>query len=172
MSPPLAPFLRPDGFEPPRPGAVLRETSLVTEAGRYAARSVAEGRARRRTSYIGRTAERAAEPVVLVPGFLAGDGSLTLMARELRRVGFRTYRSHIRANVGCTVDAAAELEARLESIAIRRGSRVQVVGQHPEAAVFLAQTCHKGMLPTNAWKRDGVMVHTFETEIIEEEITR
>ncbi len=34
---------------------------------------------------------------------------------------------------------------------------------------FLAQTCHKAMLPTDAWKRDGATVHTFETEIIQEE---
>ena len=69
-----------------------------------------------------------AEPVVLVPGFMAGDGTLRLMAAALRREGFRTYRSHIHANVGCTLNAAAQLEARLESIAIRRGSRVQIVG--------------------------------------------
>jgi AmmeMemoRadiSam system protein A len=40
------------------------------------------------------------------------------------------------------------------------------------AEEFLAQTCHKAMLPTDAWQRDGVTVHTFETEIIEEETTR
>jgi pimeloyl-ACP methyl ester carboxylesterase len=50
------------------------------------------------------------------------------MSRALRRRGFRTYRSHIRANVGCTLSAAAQLESRIESIAIRRGSRVHVVG--------------------------------------------
>ena len=31
---------------------------------------------------------------VLVPGFMAGDGTLALMARILRDTGFRTYRSH------------------------------------------------------------------------------
>jgi triacylglycerol lipase len=66
--------------------------------------------------------------VVLVPGFMAGDGTLGLLAAALRRQGFRTYRSHIHANVGCTLNAAAQLEARLESISIRRGSRVQIVG--------------------------------------------
>nr|WP_281385931.1 alpha/beta fold hydrolase [Nocardioides luti] len=50
------------------------------------------------------------------------------MARSLRRQGFRTYRSHIHANVGCTLNAAAQLESRLESIVIRRGTRVQIVG--------------------------------------------
>src|SRR4029453_887622 len=42
--------------------------------------------------------------------------------------GFRTYRSHMHANVGCTLTATALLESRLESIAIKRGSRVQIVG--------------------------------------------
>jgi len=50
-----------------------------------------------------------ADPVVLVPGFMAGDGTLALMARSLRRRGFRTYRSHIHANVGCTLNGAAQL---------------------------------------------------------------
>ena len=40
------------------------------------------------------------------------------------------------------------------------------------AEEFLAQTCFKASLPTDAWKRDGVTVHIFETEIIEEETTR
>ncbi len=125
---PLAPFLLPDGFTPPALVAVLREGSLVTEAGRLALRSAEERRTRRSLPYTGRRAVRAADPVILVPGFMAGDTSLSLMARALRAQGFRTYRSHIRANVGCTGDAASQLEARLESIAIRRGTRVQVVG--------------------------------------------
>ena len=67
-------------------------------------------------------------PVVLVPGFLAGDGTLRPMARVLREHGYRTYRSAIRVNAGCTLDAVAQLETRLESIALRRGGRVQIVG--------------------------------------------
>ena len=50
------------------------------------------------------------------------------MARSLREQGFRTYRSLIHVNVGCTLNAAAQLETRLESIAQRRGTRVQIVG--------------------------------------------
>ena len=33
---------------------------------------------------------------------------------------------------------------------------------------FLAQTCVKAALPPDAWKHDGAVVHTFETEIIAE----
>jgi len=125
---PLAAFLLPEGFTRPHAAAVLREGSVVTEAGRYALRSVEERRTRRATPYAGRQAARAVDPVILVPGFLAGDGTLAFMARALRQRGFRTYRSHIHANVGCTANAAAQLESRLESISIRRGSRVQIVG--------------------------------------------
>ncbi len=124
----LADFLLPTGFECPRPSAVLREGSAMLEAGRYAWRAAGERRARRATPYAGRPASRHGDPVILVPGFLAGDGTLSLMARALRAQGFRTYRSQIHANIGCTLNAAAQLETRLESIAMRRGSRVQIVG--------------------------------------------
>ena len=124
----LADFLLPTGFECPRPAAVLREGSAVAEFGRYALRAAEDRRTRRRTPYAARSGARPGDPVLLVPGFLAGDGTLALMARALRTQGFRTYRSHIHANVGCTLNAAAQLEARLESISIRRGSRVQIVG--------------------------------------------
>jgi triacylglycerol lipase len=119
-------FLHPPGFASPNLGAVLRERSLVAEAGRYAVRSAGERRAHRRRPAA--PGARFPEPVILVPGFMAGDASLRFMAGTLRRQGFRTYRSHIHANVGCTLDAAARLEGRLESIAERRGGRVQIVG--------------------------------------------
>jgi triacylglycerol lipase len=128
MTATLASFLRPEGFERPSVAAVLRERSVVTEAGRYAIRALEERRIRLGTPFAGRASERISEPVLLVPGFMAGDPSLTLMSRSLRRQGFRTYRSHMHANVGCTRTATALLESRLESIAIRRGSRVQIVG--------------------------------------------
>jgi triacylglycerol lipase len=114
-------FLLPPGFRRPAVHAVLREGSVVTEAGRFALSRVTERRRDTRARYAG-------EPVLLVPGFMAGDYTLAGMARTLRRRGYRTYRSQITANVGCTLDAAATLEARLESIAIRRGSRVAIVG--------------------------------------------
>ncbi len=125
---PLGSFLLPEGFTRPGLAAVLQEASVVPEAGRYVRRAWDERRLRRTTPYAGRSASRGDDPVVLVPGFMAGDGTLALMARSLRRRGFRTYRSQIHANVGCTLNAAAQLESRLESVAIRRGSKVQIVG--------------------------------------------
>jgi triacylglycerol lipase len=124
----VADFLLPEGFAAPTPRAVLREGSAVVEIGRYARRAAGDLRLRRTTPYVGREGDRHGDPVLLVPGFLAGDGTLALMARTLRAQGFRTYRSHIHANIGCTLNAAAQLEARLETIAMRRESRVQIVG--------------------------------------------
>jgi triacylglycerol lipase len=127
-NPRLGDFLLPDGFRRPRTVDVLRESSVVLEAGRYAVASLDERRRRRRTPYATRGLPVTDEPVILVPGFMAGDGTLHAMSHTLRRRGFRTYRAHIRANVGCTRAAADELESRIESIAIKRGSRVRIVG--------------------------------------------
>lgn len=123
----VADFLLPEGFSAPGRVAVLREATVVTEAGRLVLTRLGKVGGRH-TPYADRAAGRDADPVVLVPGFMAGDGSLTMMARALRDQGHRTYRSHIRANVGCTLQAAAQLESRLESVASRRGRRVQIVG--------------------------------------------
>lgn len=123
----VAAFLTPEGFAPPSAVALLREGSVLTEAGRCAAHAWGARGARRRTPYAS-VPPRAAEPVLLVPGFLAGDSSLAPMAASLRGHGLRTYRADIRANVGCTLAAADVLERRLEEIAQRRGSRVRIVG--------------------------------------------
>jgi len=128
MSTVLAPYLLPDGYARPALAALLREGSLVTEAGRLAVHKGAARRTRRKTPYAARGTVRAAEPVLLIPGFMAGDWTLRQMAAGLRERGFRTYRSHIHANIGCTLNAAALVESHLERIAERRGSRVQIVG--------------------------------------------
>src|SRR4051812_31022476 len=68
-------------------------------------------------------------PVLLVPGFLAGDGTLGTMAKWLRANGYWTRRAGIRANVGCSEKACDLLEERLEALADRTGRRVAIVGQ-------------------------------------------
>src|SRR3712207_5566400 len=42
------------------------------------------------------------EPVVLVPGFLAGDASLSVMREWLQRMGYDPYPADITANVDCS----------------------------------------------------------------------
>jgi triacylglycerol lipase len=68
-------------------------------------------------------------PVLLIPGFMAGDGSMSTMTRWLRENGYRTRRAGIRANVGCSEENLARLEARLEALAAQTGQRVAIIGQ-------------------------------------------
>ena len=68
-------------------------------------------------------------PVLLVPGFLAGDPSLRLMAHWLRRIGHRPARARMRVNVDCTARALDRLEAELEQLADAHGRQVSIVGQ-------------------------------------------
>lgn len=123
----VADFLLPEGYAAPGRAAVLREASVVTEAGRLAWMRLGR-RVSRRQAYAGEGIVRDLDPVVLVPGFMAGDASLALLSKALRERGHRTYRAHIRANVGCTLRAAEQLEWRLEEVAARRGRRVRIVG--------------------------------------------
>jgi triacylglycerol lipase len=67
--------------------------------------------------------------VLLIPGFLAGDGSLGTMTQWLRAAGYRTKRAGIRANVACSEVACTRLEERLECLAAVTGERVVIVGQ-------------------------------------------
>jgi pimeloyl-ACP methyl ester carboxylesterase len=68
-------------------------------------------------------------PVLLIPGFLAGDGSLGLMTGWLRRSGYWTRRAGTRLNVGCSGNVLDVLERRVASLARARGRRVALVGQ-------------------------------------------
>lgn len=123
----LGSFLLPEGFRRPPVVALLKEGRIVREAGSYTLSRAAERRSS--GAYAAPRPERHGDPVLLVPGFLAGDYTLTALARRLRREGLRTYRSSIRlANVGCTYDAAALVEARLEAIVAKRERKVQLVG--------------------------------------------
>jgi triacylglycerol lipase len=68
-------------------------------------------------------------PVLLIPGFLAGDGTLATMARWLRANGYRTQRAGIRANVACSQEACERIEERMEMLAERTGRPVAIIGQ-------------------------------------------
>ena len=51
------------------------------------------------------------------------------MTHWLRQNGYHTRRAGIRANVGCSEEACARLEARLEGFAEHTGQKVSIVGQ-------------------------------------------
>lgn len=129
MESPLGSFLCPPGFAGPSGlRAIARESSAMSEAARFVRRSASDRLARRSTPYALRAPEQSLDPVVLIPGFMAGDGTLGLMSRHLRGLGYRTYRSTMHANIGCTLEASEALERRIEMIALKRGRKVTIVG--------------------------------------------
>src|SRR2546421_2596051 len=74
-------------------------------------------------------ADAGGQPVLLIPGFLAGDDSLGIMTRWLRRTGHHTRKAGIRSNVDCSAVAVERLEERLETMAETRGEKVAIIGQ-------------------------------------------
>ena len=67
--------------------------------------------------------------VLLVPGFMAGDPSLNVLATWLRRRGARTTRSGMVLNADCGERAVAGIEARLASAAERAERPAILIGQ-------------------------------------------
>ncbi len=71
----------------------------------------------------------AGQPVLLIPGFLAGDRSLALMGQWLRRIGYRTHGSGITAHIGCSQSTVNQIEQRLIALSERYGQPIAIVGQ-------------------------------------------
>src|SRR3954469_8445913 len=61
-------------------------------------------------------ADAGGQPGLLIPGFLAGDESLGLMTRWLRKSGHHTRKAGMRANVNCSGAACERLVERLECL--------------------------------------------------------
>lgn len=67
--------------------------------------------------------------VLLVPGFMAGDQSLGVLAGWLRRRGSRTARAGMLLNTDCAERAMGGIESRLRRLAERAERRIVLVGQ-------------------------------------------
>jgi triacylglycerol lipase len=68
------------------------------------------------------------EPVLLVPGYTAGDWTLGTMARWLSRIGYRPYLSGIDLNLGCPRRKLELLQWRAQEIVRHSGRRAAVIG--------------------------------------------
>jgi len=73
-------------------------------------------------------AESTGTPVLLIPGFLAGDRSLQPMARRLAVSGYRPCPAGIERNIDCSESASRRLAERLEAIVGDHGRPVPVIG--------------------------------------------
>ncbi|HLM86131.1 MAG TPA: hypothetical protein VK272_08095 [Solirubrobacteraceae bacterium] len=118
-----------EGFTPSSPGApVWRELRYSAEL----ALLLADSRLR--------APQRHADvpPVLLIPGFMAGDASLAVMHAWLRRRGHRVATSGMLANVDCAGRAVGRLETRLVDFARERGRPVVLIGQSRGGALARA----------------------------------
>jgi triacylglycerol lipase len=79
-----------------------------------------------------------APPVLLVPGFMAGDASLAMMRRWLRRRGHPVAVSGILANVDCAERTVGRLESQLKRLAADSERRVVLIGQSRGGALARA----------------------------------
>jgi triacylglycerol lipase len=66
--------------------------------------------------------------VVLMPGFLAGDQTLAVIAAWLRRIGYRPRLCGFVANAGCSDRTLDRLERRVDGLWHRYGRRVALIG--------------------------------------------
>ena len=80
--------------------------------------------------------------VVLIPGFLAGDNSLGVMAGWLDRIGYQACASGILFNVDCSDRALKRLEQRVERQAERAGGQVALIG-HSRGGHFAKALAHR-----------------------------
>ena len=81
-------------------------------------------------------------PVMLIPGFLAGDLSLRVMAGWLGRIGYEAHESGIALNVACSDRALDRIEARAERIAADAGRRLAMLG-HSRGSHFAKALAHR-----------------------------
>jgi len=79
-----------------------------------------------------------APPVLLIPGFMAGDATLAMMRRWLTRRGHRVAMSGILANVNCAERIVSRLEMRLQDLADECDSPVVLIGQSRGGALARA----------------------------------
>src|SRR5947209_17047421 len=107
----IAPFL-------PIP-PIWRESRLAIEAAKLMRSPIFRGEG---------VADAGGQPVVLIPGFLAGDDSLSVMTHWLRRTGHRTRKAGMRSNVDCSQVAVERLAERVETVADASGRRVALIG--------------------------------------------
>jgi len=126
-----APSNAPDPEATPRPpkrqpasvpawwGRPLAETRWTLEAARLLADPVLRGDGIPRGD---------GRPVILMPGFLAGDQTLAVIASWLRGIGYRPHVCGFILNIDCSDRAAERVERLVTALYEKHGRRVALVG--------------------------------------------
>ncbi|HUO05302.1 MAG TPA: alpha/beta hydrolase [Candidatus Binataceae bacterium] len=67
-------------------------------------------------------------PVLLIPGYFAGDWTFAPLAQWLRRIGYRPYYSGIEFNVGCPQSKLEMVRRRVAQISSETSRSVTIIG--------------------------------------------
>lgn len=67
-------------------------------------------------------------PVLLLPGFGAGDYTLAVLANWLRRIGYQPHAAGFLLNSGCSDKGLARIERKVARVYEQEGRRVAIVG--------------------------------------------
>ena len=103
-------------------------------------------------------------PVLMIPGFMAGDGALRLLAASLRDAGFCAWYSGIRRNVDCSEATVTRLVQRLDAVASYHGSPVTVIG-HSRGGMLARVLAQRrsdlvsGLVAIGSPHRDPLAIH-------------
>ncbi len=81
-------------------------------------------------------------PVILLPGFGAGDQTLLVLAAWLRRIGYRPSLCGFVVNLGCSDRALDRVDRRLEELHRRHGRRIAVIG-HSRGGHYARALAHR-----------------------------
>jgi len=83
------------------------------------------------------------QPVMVIPGLMAGDESLRLLVGWLNNGGFAAEGSGIRVNVDCSEREMSRLSARLADISARCGGRPVLLIGHSRGGLFARALAHR-----------------------------
>jgi triacylglycerol lipase len=67
-------------------------------------------------------------PILLIPGFMAGDASLFPLGARLRSQGHRVFYAGIWMNADCPAKTLERLRARIRKVSLQTGRKVAVIG--------------------------------------------
>ncbi|MCB1679063.1 MAG: alpha/beta fold hydrolase [Halioglobus sp.] len=132
-----APGVSADGAGGPSPSALL----ALTEAHRAVVELVALKFSRRRLYQV--APEGDGHPVMVLPGFMGGDGYNLSLRRFLSRLGYPAHGWGMGRNLGPRDGAVLEaLERRVDAMCEQYGAKISLVG-HSLGGLFARELAHR-----------------------------
>jgi hypothetical protein len=81
-------------------------------------------------------------PVLLIPGFMAGDASLYPLGARLRSIGHKVFYAGIWMNADCPRKTLERLKTRIHEVSLQTGRKVVVIG-HSLGGVYARELARR-----------------------------